>query len=121
MSDIDLNFIRQNAAKALESSTVQYLRNAQLRGSLIEEATDGSISVANTEYFIDHEEPNAILRYYVEKKQWPLGTLKKGHELAVVIHTPSHALISCRSDPRSRHFGMVWSYVHACILPGKHS
>ena len=91
VSDIDLDFIRRNAAKALESSTVQYLRNAQVRGSLFEEATDGSISVANTEYFIDHEEPDAILRYYVEKKQWPLGTLKEGHEFAVIMPTPSHA------------------------------
>ena len=91
VSDIDLDFIQQNAAKALESSTVQYLRNAQLHGSLFEEATDGSIFMANTEYFIDHEEPSAVLRYYVEKKQWPLGTLEEGHEFAVVIPTPSHA------------------------------
>ncbi|TBU38820.1 hypothetical protein BD309DRAFT_873564 [Dichomitus squalens] len=87
ISDINLDFIRQVAAKALKSSTVQYLRNAQLHGSLFEDATDGSISLANTEYFIDHDEPNAVLRHYIEKKQWPLGILKEGHEFAVVIPT----------------------------------
>nr|VWP00872.1 Uncharacterized protein [Ganoderma boninense] len=86
ISAVNLSYIRENAPKALQSSTVKYLRNAQLRGALFEsEVEDGAVSLADTTFYVDHGEPDEVLSSYTEQKKWCLGSLRKGHEFLLIL------------------------------------
>ena len=84
---------------ALQSSTVKYLRQAQLRGALFEpNVEDGAVSLADTTFFVDHGEPEEVLSSYVEQKKWSLGPLREGHEFLLVLPTTSsHSTSSTHS------------------------
>ncbi|KAJ3542325.1 hypothetical protein NM688_g5979 [Phlebia brevispora] len=89
MAQVDLSFIRQNAAAILECATPRYLRGAKLHGELFEEAcTDGAVSLADTNFPVDHAEPHQVLETYVSANKWPLGSLRDGHEFVLVISLP---------------------------------
>ncbi|KAG9577054.1 hypothetical protein KCU86_g9147, partial [Aureobasidium melanogenum] len=46
----------------MASCPVNYVRTAKLRGSLFDsKVTDGTVSCADTEFFVDHAEPDAAL------------------------------------------------------------
>lgn len=65
---IDTNFIRENAAKVLEATDVQYLQRAQLRGSLFQEdCNSGAVSSVFTEFYVDHREPLEALDEFKAK------------------------------------------------------
>nr|VWO95802.1 ATP-dependent RNA helicase mak5 (EC [Ganoderma boninense] len=86
ISEVNLSYIRENAPKALQDSTVKYLRNAQLRGALFEsEVEDGAVSLADTTFYVDHGEPDEVLSNYTEQKKWCLGSLRKGHEFLLIL------------------------------------
>jgi hypothetical protein len=78
---VNLSFIRANAVKVLEASTVDYLKSAQLRGDLFQENADtGAISSAFTEFYVDHAEPSEALAKFKTRGKWCLGELLEGHE-----------------------------------------
>lgn len=74
----------------MASCPVKYVRTAQLRGSLLNsEVTDGTVSCADTEFFVDHTEPDAALDAVQRKGiKWPFGRLPEGHEFLVFVECP---------------------------------
>ncbi|KAI1787567.1 hypothetical protein LXA43DRAFT_706421 [Ganoderma leucocontextum] len=89
ISSISLSYIQENAPKALQSSTVKYLRQAQLKGSLFETVDDGAISLVDTTFYVDHGEPEEVLSSYVAENKWLVGILREGHEFLLVLPTAS--------------------------------
>lgn len=91
---VDLSFIREHAAKALEASPIDYIKSAQLRGDLFQENSDtGAVSSAFTEFYVDHAEPLKALEQFKAKGRWCLGELQEGHEWLVLFPvSPSRAL-----------------------------
>ena len=66
-------------------SPVQYVKNARLTGSLFDnELMSGSVSLADTGFFVDHAEPLGILEYVRLTSRWPLGRLLEGHEFIML-------------------------------------
>lgn len=85
LCDIDLDFIRQNASVIMRKSPVGYVQSARLVGSLFNEATsDGSVSLADTSFFVDHAEPLRTLNHVKSTSRWPLGELLEGHEFLML-------------------------------------
>jgi len=71
--------------RLLRTTPIEYLRSAQLRGSLFEDdAIDPSaISSAFTQYYVNHDEPLEVLQEY--RSIWPLGELLDGHEFFLLV------------------------------------
>ncbi|KAH0353079.1 hypothetical protein KCU81_g1851, partial [Aureobasidium melanogenum] len=69
------------------SCPVNYVRTAKLRGSLFDsEVTDGTVSCADTGFFVDHAESDTALDEIQRKGiEWPFGRLPEGHEFLVFI------------------------------------
>ena len=84
LRDIDLSFISQHAQAIMCGSPVQYVKNARLTGSLFNGLVNGSISLADTGFFVDHAEPLDILEYTKSTSRWPLGSLLEGHEFIML-------------------------------------
>ncbi|THY86519.1 hypothetical protein D6C93_07861 [Aureobasidium pullulans] len=74
----------------LASCPVDYVRTARLRGSAFESnVDDGTISCADTKFFVDHAEPHAALDALRDKGiKWPLGRLPEGHEFLAFVERP---------------------------------
>lgn len=69
----------------MRHSPVEYVQNGRLVGSLFDEATsDGSVSSADTGFFVDHAEPLQTLNHVKSTSQWPLGELLEGHEFLML-------------------------------------
>ncbi|KAI0737885.1 hypothetical protein C8Q80DRAFT_1222624 [Daedaleopsis nitida] len=84
--NLDLRFVAEHAAAVLRCSSVSYLKDAQVRGSLFDASVaDGTVSSANTNFFVNHEEPNTILSHYLAENNWSLGNLLEGHEFIVLL------------------------------------
>jgi len=84
--DIDLTFIRDHAEGILASSSISYLKAAQLKGSVFQADRDsGAVSSAFTSFYVDHAEPLEALEQYKTKGQWGLGDLLDGHEFLVIF------------------------------------
>ncbi len=81
----NLQFIHDYAARILEASPVDYLKQAKLRGSCFDpdSDSDGTISCVDTQFFVDHTEPLQALEI-AEEGGWPLGKLLDGHEFILV-------------------------------------
>ncbi|KAG5650887.1 hypothetical protein H0H81_010648 [Sphagnurus paluster] len=91
IDSIDLDFIRENAAKILKDTTVNYLKAAQLRGALFQDSPDsGVVSSVYTAFFVDHAEPLAALESFRKAGRWCLGELVEGHEYFVVFPVRTH-------------------------------
>ena len=83
---MDLDFIRNNAEAILRESPIEYVKDAELRGSLFDpEDTSGALSSVNTEFFVDHAEPLEVLDWVRQGRVWPLGELLDGHEFLLMI------------------------------------
>ena len=79
-------FIRNHAERILASSSVNYLKAAQLRGSLFQADCDsGAVSSVFTSFYVDHKEPLEALKQYKAKGRWSLGDLLEGHEFLAIF------------------------------------
>jgi hypothetical protein len=86
------SFIRDNAKSVMEQSPIDYVRNAQLRGSLFNDNdTSGSISSVCTDFFVDHTEPLEALEWVRRELQWPLGELFDGQEFLLILEARSRS------------------------------
>jgi len=93
MNDIDNSFIAHNVPRLLSSSTVPYIRSAQLRGTLFQQAEDhGAISAIFTDFPVDHEEPEAVLQVYKKLGKWRLGDLPERCEFVLVLPLRDRAI-----------------------------
>lgn len=87
LADIDLEFIKEHSKAITDGSPVRYVKEAMLHGSLWGEVDDGSVSCANTEFYVSHKEPDDALKQIQESGEtWPLGALLEGHEFSVVVN-----------------------------------
>lgn len=70
----------------IRASPIPYVRDAKLRGLLFEgfEAT-GLVCGADTNFFVDHKEPNDVLSAIRETRRWVLGELPEGHEYLLLL------------------------------------
>ncbi len=86
----------------MKASPVDYVRNAELRGSLfhLEDSSSGLVSCADTGFFVDHAEPLEALVWVREIIEWPLGELLDGHEFIMVIETRRRSRSRSRSARR---------------------
>src|ERR1700675_2729979 len=92
LNAINVKFICDNAEKILKDSTVGYLKSAKLRGSLFQENPEpGVISSVDTQFFVDHKEPLAVLQNFREAGRWCLGELLEGHEFLIMLPVQSPA------------------------------
>ncbi|KAK0210054.1 hypothetical protein DFS33DRAFT_1465631 [Desarmillaria ectypa] len=91
INNIDLYFIRHNTLGMLSATTVDYLKDPQLRGSLFEERpVAGTVSSIDTKFYVDRDEPLASLKAHVASSgSWPLGELLEGHEFIIVVKVSS--------------------------------
>jgi len=81
-----LTFIRDHAEAILTSSSITYLRAAQLKGSIFQaDCDDGAVSSVFTSFYVDHAEPLEALEQYKAKGQWGLGELLDGHEFLAIF------------------------------------
>lgn len=86
LDDVNLDIIREHASTIMASSPVDYVRNAKFRGSLFEKVEDGTVSSADTAFFVDHTEPFEALKSVRDKgNPWPFGELLDGHEFLVLV------------------------------------
>jgi hypothetical protein len=88
MAVIDTMFIRANAQKILDASTVGYLKSATLRGSLFEETADpGIISsiYCDTGFLLNRQEPLEVVEHYKKAGRWCLGKLIDGHHFIILL------------------------------------
>ena len=87
--DEDLKMTKWHARAVMDTCPVGYVREAQLRGVLFEgegEGGNGTVSCADTQFWVDHEEPLQALKVIEEKGVvWPLGELPHGHEFLVLV------------------------------------
>ncbi len=95
INNAHLAFIRNHAEAIMKASSIDYIKNAKLHGSLFDPTvTDGAISDVDTGFFIDHTEPLEALERARKDRDWPLGELIDGHEF-LLIHEAKH-------QPRSK-------------------
>lgn len=73
----------------MAASPVGYVKGAKLRGSLYQppgDDTSGLVSGADTDFFVDHQEPLDALAWLREEGDgWPLGDLPEGHEFLLLF------------------------------------
>lgn len=86
--DIMLEMGKAHARSILHSCPVRYVKEAELHGSLFEEdVNDRTVSCADTNFWVDHEEPLEALKIITEKGIiWHFGELPQGHEFLVLIN-----------------------------------
>ncbi|KAH7915090.1 hypothetical protein BJ138DRAFT_1176864 [Hygrophoropsis aurantiaca] len=96
---LDTQFIADYARSVLGAAPVGYIRSAELRGSLfgkgggdsVSAPGDGVVSSVFTDFYVDHDEPLAVLRAFRDKRKgegegagWQLGELLDGHEFLLL-------------------------------------
>lgn len=96
---IQLKFIKDHAERCIETSPVEYIKCAKLRGSLfgpVDGVTSGTVSCVDTSFYVDHTEPLGVLERVREHVNWPLGALLEGHEFLLILEAErcSRAIIS---------------------------
>lgn len=85
MKDVNLDFIRNEARAILDATTIEYVKTAQLHGSLFHDDSEpGVVSSLDTRFFVHHGEPLAALKEF-ETGVWPLGRLLDGHEFLLLL------------------------------------
>ncbi|KDR74084.1 hypothetical protein GALMADRAFT_250837 [Galerina marginata CBS 339.88] len=86
INSIDTSFIQENAEKVIRSSPIEYVKTAELRGSLFrdEDIGSGIVSSVDTQFYVDHGEPLEALKEFKSKGPWRLGDLQDGHEFLVM-------------------------------------
>lgn len=85
--DVDLDVMRLEARDIMASCPVAYVKDAKLRGALFEdEPEEGTISCADTQFWVDHQEPDEALNTIKDKRiRWPFGCLPEGHEYLLLV------------------------------------
>jgi hypothetical protein len=87
LEEVNLSIAKTCASGIMKSSPVDYVRTAKFHGSLFDDkVSDGTVSCADTNFFVDHAEPDAALDVVLSRGiEWPFGGLPEGHEFLVFI------------------------------------
>ncbi|KAI1773744.1 hypothetical protein F4818DRAFT_452772 [Hypoxylon cercidicola] len=79
-------FARNNAADFIAASPIGYIKDARLRGSLFDpEDVTGLTCGVDSNFFVDHAEPFAVLAQIELHEEWPLGYFPDGHEFLLLF------------------------------------
>lgn len=87
-AEVDLLMTQKYATSIMSSSPVEYFRHAKPQVSLFEDlpAIEGTVSCADTNFWVDHAEPlQALETIKVGGIVWPLGILPEGYEFLVSV------------------------------------
>lgn len=99
LSTVRLNTIGKYAQEIMETSPIQYVKDAKLRGSIFNSSdTSGLVSCVDSGFFVDHAEPLDALGWVRENMDWPLGDLLDGHEFLLIVEARHRS--RSRSTPR---------------------
>ena len=83
---IQLDFIREHLGSILRMSPIRYVREAKPRGSLFDAGdASGALSSADSNFYVNHDEPLEVLARVRESMDWPLGELLDGHEFVLLF------------------------------------
>jgi hypothetical protein len=92
LEGVDLELIEKHARDVMDASPVEYVKTAALNGSLFEEDTSfgrtetgNAVSCAFTKFWVDHKEPDAVLKELRKTRYWSLGENPEGCEYVVLI------------------------------------
>lgn len=87
LEEVNLSIAKTSARRTTNESPVEYVRTAKLYGSLFDDkVSDGAVSCADTNFFVDHAEPDAALDAVLSRGvEWPFGGLPEGHEFLVFV------------------------------------
>lgn len=85
--DVDLKTTKRHARAVMSTCPVGYVKEAKLQGALFDDnIKDGTVSCADTQFWVDHKEPLRALESVKEKGfAWPFGELPDGHEFLVLL------------------------------------
>ncbi|KAJ5894754.1 hypothetical protein N7495_006445 [Penicillium taxi] len=85
--EVDLTMTQEHAASIMASSPIKYVRTARLHGSIFDDNThDGTVSCADTQFWVDHEEPlETLASVRANGIVWPFGELLEGHEFLIMV------------------------------------
>lgn len=87
--DIDTAFIAEHGANILATCPIPYLQNVRLTGQLFDpNAPPGTVSLVDSSFPVDHQEPLEALQVYNRDGGWPLGDLLDDHEFFVILEIP---------------------------------
>jgi hypothetical protein len=65
---------------------IEYLKNIKLHGSLFEDCSpDMIVSCADTQFYVNHDEPLKVLKVFMDSNYWCLGNLLDGHEFLIIV------------------------------------
>jgi hypothetical protein len=107
LEGVDLRLIEKHAHDVMDASPVEYVKTAELNGSLFEqqtcfgriESTGNAVSCAFTKFWVDHKKPDAVLEEVRKTRHWPLGENPEGCEYVVLIKRADHdASKTCQSS-----------------------
>ncbi|CAL1698875.1 unnamed protein product [Somion occarium] len=91
IGEVDLEFIREHGPSILSVSPVRYVQSAKQRGALFQDCPDeGVISTLDTDFPVDHGEPEAALETYINSGRWRLGKLPQRHEYLLILPMNPH-------------------------------
>ncbi|XP_014562796.1 hypothetical protein COCVIDRAFT_83701 [Bipolaris victoriae FI3] len=85
IENVDMSFVKEHGAGIMALSPVQYVRDAKFRGSIFGSVDDGAVCCADTDFWVDHAEPLAILADVKKRVAWPFGNLPEGCEFLALI------------------------------------
>ncbi|KAH7162634.1 hypothetical protein B0J13DRAFT_15420 [Dactylonectria estremocensis] len=90
IAEISMDFAEKHAAGVLGGSPVQYIRDAELCGSLFDpNDSTGLIMGVNSKFYVDHHEALEALESLRKGGwPWPLGELPEGHEFMFLFERP---------------------------------
>ncbi len=99
---LQLGPIGKYAEEIMKESPISYVKDAKLRGSVFNPGdTSGLVSSADSEFFVDHNEPLEALAWVREEMDWPLGELFDGHEFLLILEARRHSRSRTTSRPKS--------------------
>lgn len=85
---VELDFIAAHAEEVIKSSPIEYIRDAKLHGKIVGDKNSPMVCGVDTGFFVDHTEPNKVLREIQEDggdSGWKLGELLEGHEFFLLL------------------------------------
>ncbi|KAL9052742.1 MAG: hypothetical protein Q9162_005203 [Coniocarpon cinnabarinum] len=98
MANVNMELTQHHAAKVINASPINYVKGAKLHGSLFGNGDDGTVSSADTNFYVDPDEPLKALSSVRESGvEWPFGDRAEGHEFLVIVKPPSRAHVHSRS------------------------
>ncbi|KAK0655495.1 hypothetical protein B0T16DRAFT_315221 [Cercophora newfieldiana] len=101
---VPTSFMETHASGVMASSPIAYIKDAKLCGSLFQPGTASDTSLvsgADTNFFVNHDEPLKALRWLEKEGVWTLGDVPDRREFLLVFDTPRR-----RSRSLSRHMYM---------------